>query len=53
MCMNVMSDDYTISVPMLEIIVGHDDTIYIDKHEITQFESRNEIDGSTIFVYIK
>jgi len=33
--MNGMRDNYTIFIPMLEIIVGHNHKIYIDKHEIT------------------
>ena len=53
MFMNVMRDDCTISVLILEIIVEHDHTIYIDKREIAQFGSRNETDESTISVYIK
>ena len=50
---NVVSDDYTISVTMPKIIVGHDHTIYIDKYESMQFGSKNETGGSTIFIYIK
>ena len=52
MFINVMGDDYTISILMPDIIMEHDHMIYIDKYEIMQFYSRNEIGGSIIFVYI-
>ena len=53
MLMSMSRDDYTISVPMSKLIMGHDHAIYIDKYETVQFGYRNEIVGYTIYVYIK